>query len=131
MNKKTRNLVIVIALLLAVLLAIYFIVVAPNAGKKAITLEVEIDEKTSTYSLKTDGAYVIDALNELNGKKGFSFGAADGSYGKFVNEVNGRKADDGAHEYYALYINGAYASFGVSEQAIADGDVIKIVLEKW
>ena len=131
MNKKTRNLIVVIAVLLALLLAIYFIVVAPNAGKKAITLEVEIDGKTSTYSLKTDGEYVIDALNELNGKDGFSFDAEDGAYGKFVNEVNGRKADDGAHEYYALYINGNYASFGVSEQVIGDGDVIKLVLEKW
>lgn len=131
MNKKTRNLIIAIAVVLVVLLAVYFIAVAPNKGAKAVTLEVEIEGKTSTYTLRTDGEYVIDVLNELNGKKGFSFGAEDGSYGKFVNEVNGRKADDGAHEYYALYINGDYASFGVSEQVIADGDVIKLVLEKW
>lgn len=131
MNKKTRNLIIAIAVALAVVLAIYFIAIAPNQGAKAITLEVEIEGKTTTYTLKTDGEYVVDVLDELNGKKGFSYTTEDGSFGKFITGVNERLADDNAHEYYALYLNGNYASFGISEQTIADGDVIKIVLETW
>lgn len=131
MNKKTRNLIIAIAAVLVVLLAIYFIAIAPNSGAKAITLEVEIDGVKSDYSIRTDGAYVIDVLEELNGKKGFSFDTEDSDYGKFLTTVNDRVADDNAHEYFALYINGTYASFGISEQVIEDGDVIRIVLEKW
>lgn len=131
MNKKTRDLIIAIAVVLVAVLAIYFIAVAPNQGAKAITLEVEIEGKTTTYTLKTDGEYVVNVLDELNGKKGFSYMTEDGSYGKFITGVNERVADDGAHEYYALYINGEYASFGISEQVIADGDVIKLVLETW
>ncbi len=131
MNKKTRNLIIAIAAVLVVLLAIYFIAVAPQSGDKAITLEVEIDGVKSEYSVKTDGEYVIDVLDQLNGKKGFSYDAEDGAFGKYLTAVNERSADDAAHEYFALYINGEYASFGISEQAISDGDVIRIVLEKW
>ena len=133
MNKKTVIVLVAIVAVLAVLLLGYFLFVNGNENHdlKVISVVIEVDEKT-TYSIKTEGAFAIDALNELKEKeRSFTFEYDDGDFGAYITSINGRVADDSKHEYFAFYINGEYASFGISEQTISDKDEIKLVLETW
>nr|WP_243150657.1 DUF4430 domain-containing protein [Pseudobutyrivibrio xylanivorans] len=53
----------------------------------------------------------------------FSFSGKDGGYGLMVQVINGKQAiyeEDGA--YWALYVNGEYGQYGVTEQPVTDGD---------
>lgn len=132
-NKKIILAVVAIAILLALLMVVYFAIVNGriNQDLKEITVIVQIDEEKS-YTVKTEGAFAIDALNELKGKdSSFTFEIENGDFGAFITSVNGKIADDANREYFAFYLNGEYAALGISEQAVLDGDQIKLVLEKW
>lgn len=128
-NKKVIIAVVAIIVLLALLVSVYFIATAKKAGDKEVTLEIVIDKKTESYSVRVEGGYVIDVLNKLQQKKKITFSSESGAYGEFLTAVNGKVA--GEREYYALYINNEYAAFGISTQTISEGDVIKIALETW
>ena len=133
-NKKIILAVVAIAILLALLMVVYFAFVncRINQDLKEITVIVQIDEEKS-YTVKTEGAFAIDALIELKEQKNsnFTFEIENGDFGAFITSVNGKIADDANREYFAFYLNGEYAALGISEQAILDGDQIKLVLEAW
>ncbi|MBR1971283.1 MAG: DUF4430 domain-containing protein [Clostridia bacterium] len=133
-NKKIILAVVAIAILLALLMVVYFAFVNGNANQdlKEITVIVQIDEEKS-YTVKTEGAFAIDALIELKEQKNsnFTFEFETGEFGAYITSVNGKIADSLKNEYFAFYLNGEYAALGISEQAILDGDQIKLVLEAW
>jgi len=120
--------------LLALLMVVYFAFVNGriNQDLKEITVIVQIDEEKS-YTVKTEGAFAIDALIELKEQKNskFTFEFETGEFGAYITSVNGKIADSLKNEYFAFYLNGEYAALGISEQAVLDGDQIKLVLEKW
>ena len=134
MNKKTLSALLVIAVLLAFFMVVYFAFVNGriNQDLKEITVIVQIDEEKS-YTVKTEGAFAIDALIELKEQKNsnFTFEFETGEFGAYITSVNGKIADSLKNEYFAFYLNGEYAALGISEQAILDGDQIKLVLEAW
>ncbi|MBR2496092.1 MAG: DUF4430 domain-containing protein [Clostridia bacterium] len=134
MNKKTLIALLVIAVLLTLLMVVYFAFVNGNANQdlKEITVIVQIDEEKS-YTVKTEGAFAIDALIELKEQKNsnFTFEFETGEFGAYITSVNGKMADSLKNEYFAFYLNGEYAALGISEQAVLDGDQIKLVLETW
>lgn len=130
-NNKLLLAIIAILLIFAILLGVYFGVTAKTKGKKSITLQIEIEGNIQEFKTKTEGLVVLDVLKELQDRKKLTFSGDDSGYGLYLTEINGRVADESSHEFYSLYINGDFASFGVSEQPINDGDVIKISLQTW
>ncbi len=70
------------------------------------------------------GATVYDAMTKLASNTSFSFGAKYYSgLGYFIDSINGIKNGNG--NYWAFYINGKYATVGVSSYQLSGGDNIK------
>lgn len=107
----------------------------PNAkhdGEKTVTIEVNygpLERANERFTLTTEKYYVLDALNKCkNFYADFDFKGDDTGYGLFITEINGVFAEYNTNKaYWAFYVNGDYASFGVSTQTIADKDVILFV----
>ena len=149
MNKKTIILFAVLALLVAGLAVAYFATrpepvqkpdtaetqpqtnddgttnpsATPTEPGVAFTVEiVHKDGTKKTLELKSDKAYVGDVLDEQN-----LIEYDTGTYGKFIKIADGEKAvydEDGA--YWAFYVNGEYAQFGVDQTPIEEGKVYKL-----
>ena len=103
-----------------------------HEGVKTVAIKVDygsLERKTDSYFLETEGYYVLDAMKKCSDLyANFSYGGSDSGYGFFVETINGETASWAKNNsYWALYINGDYASYGVSQQAIADGDIILFV----
>lgn len=101
-------------------------------GAKAYTLEVIDDQgEKKTYTGKTDAEFLHDLMDEVAEKNSdFSFSGSDGTYGFFIETVNGITPDyskDGA--YWSIYVNGEYGMYGADEQTVADGDTFTIAYE--
>ena len=130
MEKKNSKGLIIGAVLLVVLIAVFAVVYkfnkpATHAGSKQIVIEVKgSDGNTKDYDLSTDAEFLIQAMDELvNDGSGFTYSGTDSEYGLMVEYINDEKAvfaEDGA--YWALYVNGEYGTYGASEQPVVDGD---------
>lgn len=128
-NTSTKKIVIS-AIVLAVLIAAFALLYGKfsaksTAGDKAIVIEVVDESGNSTeYDVDTDAEYLKDAMDDLSeADDSFSFSGKDGGYGFMVQVINGKQAiyeEDGA--YWALYVNGEYGQYGVTEQPVTDGD---------
>lgn len=128
-NTSTKKIVIS-AIVLAVLIAAFALLYGKfsaksTAGDKAIVIEVVDESGNSTeYDVDTDAEYLKDAMDDLaEADDSFSFSGKDGGYGLMVQVINGKQAiyeEDGA--YWALYVNGEYGQYGVTEQPVTDGD---------
>lgn len=127
MNQKQKPLILlgVLAALLVLFLGVYALA-APKTqqGDKTITVEVvHGDDSTKTFTYETAAEY----LGELLLAEGLIQGE-QGPYGLYIIQVDGERAvyeTDGA--YWALYQGGDYASTGVDQTPMADGDVFSLV----
>jgi hypothetical protein len=128
-NTSTKKIAIS-AIVLAVLIAAFALLYGQfsaksTAGDKAIVIEVVDESGNSTeYDVDTDAEYLKDAMDDLaEADDSFSFSGKDGGYGLMVQVINDKQAiyeEDGA--YWALYVNGEYGQYGVTEQPVTDGD---------
>lgn len=124
-NKKTLAIVIVLAVLVVALLAVYFLTrPTVTAGQKSFTLEITHSDGTvKTMQFKSDAEYVGTVLQE----KGVISGEV-ASYGLYIHEVDGERAvyeEDEA--YWAFYVNNEYATAGIDLTPIEDGMVYQLV----
>nr|WP_314462002.1 DUF4430 domain-containing protein [uncultured Clostridium sp.] len=108
---------------LALLLVIYTLTrPVPMAGTKNITVDVVYEDGvTDHYQLTTEVQYLLEALKTIPDLT--IEGTATDELGLMVTKINGRQADyktDGA--YWALLCDGEPCSYGVSQQAIKDGE---------
>ncbi len=95
-------------------------------GEKTVTLDVTIEDKTITFTVKTDADTVGAALLD-NG----IIAGEDGAYGLYIKTVNGVLADyDVDGSYWSFYINGEYAMSGVDSTEIIEGDTYALVYTK-
>ena len=86
-------------------------------GATTITFVVSAEEKSVTFTIKTDKEMLGDALMEV----GLIAGAVS-SYGLMVTKVNGMTADwDKDQAYWALYIGSDYATTGVDSTPVTAG----------
>ena len=86
-------------------------------GTKTVVVKVEAQEKSVTFTIKTDKETVGAALMEYGLIDG-----EEGPYGLYVKAVNGMKADyDTDQRYWAFYVNGEISMTGVDVTEIADG----------
>lgn len=98
---------------------------------KSFSIEVvDKDKQIKKYSGKTDGKYLIDAMDELVRQGNFSYSGEDSVYGIFVTEINGIKTEDTTKAYWAFYVNDKYCQHGVSSQSVSDGDNFRIQYEE-
>ncbi len=95
-------------------------------GAKTLTVKVEADGQSVTFTVKSDKETVGDALIEHSLISG-----ENGAYGLYIKVVNGIKADfdtDGA--YWSFNKNGEYMMTGVDATNFADGEQYELVYTK-
>ena len=123
MSKKTRNIIIAVAVLLvlvvgALLVWNHFKPVA-QVGAKAIVLEVvHGDETSKEFKIQTDAENLRGALEQVEGL----IEGSDSEYGLFVETVDGETADSGAQEWWCFTKDGEMLMTGVDDTMIADGE---------
>ncbi len=129
MKERTKKIwlaAIVLALLIAVFAGVWF-AARPRAtqGAKTITVEVvHADGSEKSFTYNTDAEYLADVLQA----EGLVEGEM-GSFGLYITKVDGESAAEGA--YWAVYQGGEYATVGVSELPVNDGDAFSLVYEVW
>ncbi|MEY8353333.1 DUF4430 domain-containing protein [Lachnospiraceae bacterium 54-53] len=108
---------------LALLLVVYSLTKpVPMAGTKNISIDVVYQNGVRDhYQLTTEAQFLSEALESIPDLK--IEGTASEEFGLMVITINGKRADyqkDGA--YWALLCDGEPCSYGVSRQAIKDGE---------
>ncbi len=125
MDKKTKIMLLVLALLAALALGANFFL-APKAqqGAKTITVNVEhLAGENKTFTHSTDCEFLRGAMEELGIIEG-----TESTYGLWVTAVDGETADESKQQWWGYSVNGEFSSYGVDTQAIYDGDVFTFTL---
>ena len=95
-------------------------------GAKTVVVEVKAQDKTVTFTVKTDKDTVGAALLEHG-----LIAGEEGPYGLYVKAVNGMSADyDVDQRYWAFYMNGEISMTGVDVTAITEGATYQMVYSK-
>ena len=95
-------------------------------GAKTVICEVKAEDKTVTFTVKTDKDTVGEALLEHE-----LIAGDEGQYGLYVKVVNGITADYDVNQcYWAFYIDGEMASTGVDGAEITEGVTYQLVYSK-
>lgn len=108
---------------LALLLVIYSLTKpVPMAGTKNISIDVVYENGVRDhYQITTEAQYLLEALKSIPDLE--IDGTTSEESGLMVITINGKRADyqkDGA--YWAILCDGDPCSYGVSKQAIKDGE---------
>ena len=95
-------------------------------GAKTVVVEVKAQDRSVTFTVKTDKDTVGAALMEhglIDGE--------EGPYGLYVKAVNGMKADyDTDKRYWAFYVNGEISMTGVDTTEITEGATYQMIYSK-
>ena len=87
---------------------------------------VDKDGTKTAFKIFTDELTVGDALLNLGLIEG-----EDGEFGLYVKKVNGITADYAIDKtYWALYVNGEYATKGVDQTEVTDGATYEFRVQK-
>ena len=101
----------------------------PEAQAEAVSFTVvvtDLEGNESTFEYTSSAASVADALVE----DGLVVGH-QASYGLYVDTVNGITADwDNEQTYWAFYVNGEYATTGISDTPITADTIYGLALTK-
>lgn len=95
-------------------------------GAKTVICEVKAEDKTVTFTVKTDKKTVGEALLDNGIIEG-----DEGPYGLYIKKVNGILADYDINQcYWAFYIDGEMAMSGVDGTDITEGVTYQLVYSK-
>ncbi len=95
-------------------------------GAKTVTVKVIVEDKSVTFTIKTDAKTLGEALLAHN-----LIAGDQGDFGLYVKVVNGITADyDVDQSYWGFSKNGEYMMTGVDGTAIADGEVYELTYTK-
>ena len=95
-------------------------------GAKTVTVEVKAQDRSVTFTVKTDKDTVGAALMEHG-----LIAGDEGPYGLYVKKVNGMTADyDTDQHYWAFYMNGEISMTGVDVTEITEGASYQMVYSK-
>ncbi len=96
-----------------------------GSGSTTFPLTIVDDQGNAiSITVKTDKATVGKALQELGLLEG-----TESEYGLYITEVNGIYADyNETGTYWSFYINDDYATTGVDQTPIADGESYKLAV---
>ncbi len=114
---------IVLTALIAVFVAVYFLVINPPVnGQKDIKVEIVHSDKTAkTIDISTTAEYLRQALEEKELVEG-----TESSTGLFIVTADGETADSDKQEWWCLTQNGESLMTGVDSTPIKDGDKFEI-----
>ena len=129
MNKKTRNIIIAVAVLLVLVIGAVLIWNAnkPDAqegGKALVVTVVHGDESSKDFSFTTDAENLRTALEEQELIEG-----TESEYGLYVTKVDGEEADESQQQWWCFSKDGEDLMTGVDDTMIADGDHYDITLK--
>ena len=128
-NKRRWWIALVALIVLAAILAgLYFLFRAdPPEGDKTVTVKVvHADQSEKEFTYETDDEY----LGELLTEEGLVEGEVS-EYGMYITKVDGEQAVfETDNAYWALYENGEYASTGVDQTVLDNGDEFSLVYTK-
>ena len=97
-----------------------------GTGSKTVQVEVKVNDRSVTFTLKTDKEMLGDALLEHD-----LIAGDEGEFGLYVKKVNGITADyDVDQSYWSLCQNGEMLMTGVDGTAITDGAHYELVYAK-
>ena len=124
-NRKLMLSVVAVITAVAVMCGIYVLTRPdPNTGEKNIIVSVvHKDETEKTFAYTTQEEY----LGEYLLSEGLIEGE-EGPYGLYITQVDGESAiyeEDSS--YWAFYENGEYATMGIDQTVIEDGDKFSLV----
>ena len=133
--KNRKNLWVIIGVVCAVVcMALIYRFAGPksSAGEKHVTVEVRDDTgNVKSYKADTNAETLITVLDELHQTQALEYEGAEGDYGLYITSINGLKADYSVNQaYWAIYVNGDYGAYGVSEQPVTDGDTYTFAFEQ-
>ncbi len=95
-------------------------------GAKAVTVKVIAENKSVTFTVKTDAATLGEALLEHD-----LIAGEEGQYGLYIKFVNGIRADyDLDKRYWNFTKNGEYMMTGADMTEIADGETYEFTYAK-
>lgn len=123
MSKKTRNIIIAVAVLLVLVVGALLVwnhfKPAAQVGAKAIVFEVvHADGSSKDFNIRTDAENLRGALEQEDGL----IAGSDGEYGLFVETVDGETANMDNQEWWCFTKNGETLMTGVDDTMIADGE---------
>lgn len=95
-------------------------------GSKTLVVDVVAEDKTVTFTIKTDEKTVGAALEEYD-----LIAGENSTYGLYVKVVNGITADyDKTKSYWSFNKDGEYMQTGVDVTEFSDGDHYELVYTK-
>jgi hypothetical protein len=113
MGKKV--IIIIAAVVLFGLAGVFAVTNAPTKTGEPVS-QTQVKSETFTY----EGKKGQDALTLLKAKTTVEQNASG-----LVVSINGRKADDKKHEFWAFYVNGKMAEVGSADYVTQDADKIE------
>ena len=126
MNKKTRNIIIAVAVLLVLVIGALVIYnankpAAQEGGKKLTVTVVHGDGSSKDFAIATDAEFLRGALEEQSLIEG-----SDSEYGMFVTGVDGETVDSDQQQWWCFTKGGEMLMTGVDTTPIADGEHYEI-----
>ena len=99
---------------------------APAEAVAFTVVVTDLEGNETTFEYTSDAASVGDALVAEGLVEGH-----EASYGLYIDSVNGIAADwDKDQTYWAFYINGEYATTGISDTPITADTTYNLILTK-
>lgn len=135
MNKKRvigLSFVLVITITIAIVATIGIIGNKTNSNiantKVNVTINVFDKENSNIYnkSIETNKEYLLEILNDT---EELNVVTEDSQYGAYITSIMG--IEQGDNYYWSYYIDGEYASVGVSNCEVEDGKTYDFKIEKF
>ena len=135
MNKKNTIIIVITIVAIMILGTLIYINVSNNNStknninqKNQIVINVFNRENKEIYNntIETGENHLSDVLETL---KDLNIVMEDGQYGKYISSILG--IPEGDNYYWTYYINGKYASVGVSSCQIEENSVYSFKIEKY
>lgn len=128
MSKKTRNIIIAVAVLLALVIGAVCIynANAPEAVEGGKTISVAVihgDESRKDFSITTQAETLRGALEQEELIEG-----DESEYGLFIKTVDGETADETLQQWWCITKGGQMLETGADSTMIADGESYELTL---
>lgn len=128
MSKKTRNIIIAVAVLLVLVIGALVIArvyhPAASVGGKTVTVEVvHGDGSVNTFDISTDEETLRGALDQESLIDG-----TESEYGIYILTVDGETADESEQQWWSITQDGEMCMYGADELMISDGDHYELTL---
>ena len=123
MSKKTRNIIIAVAVLLVLVVGSllvwnHFMPAAQVGGKNIVLEVVHKDGSSKEFPIQTDAENLRGALEQEEGL----IAGSESEYGLYVETIDGETANMDNQEWWCFTKGGEMLATGVDDTMIADGE---------